>query len=325
MKKGFYYLFFIGVFAFSSCIKDLSIETGKNVLGKSEGTLKDSLGDCKGITVVGKYMVDSTINADSNYVLVNVTILKPGQYKIYSDTANGFWFWDSGYTAAGAQTIKVKAKGKPILNTNTNFQLNYNNSFCLFTVTLASNIPAPIFRDYFPTTIGSNWGYDVAGSADTLHIESSTVDTLIGGNTYHIFNGKQGLVTNKGYYYKDGAGNYYRYDALDVNSGRMSILFLKDNQPVLTQWDSPIATTVYQSLSTEVKMHFTILAKNVTRTINGTTYDSVIQVKNEMQYKILGSFQTVETINTYYAKNIGLIDFDAPGILTYSIRRYRVY
>lgn len=322
--KIFFFISVITVLLFS-CIKEYSYETGKNILGKSEGTLKDSLGDCRGIVIAGTYKVDTALTTN-NYLVVNINVVKAGQYKIYSDTVNGFWFWDSGYVAAGTTTLKIKGYGKPIFEVATNFQLVYNNSFCLFTVPITTTIPAAIYRDYFPTTIGSNWQYDVAGSTDSLHIESSNVDTVIGSNTYHIFNGKHGLVTNKGYYYKDGLGNYYRYDTLELNSGRLPLIFLKDNQPLLTQWDSPISTaTIPPGVTGEVKMHFTLLGVNISRTVNGNTFDSVMYVKGEMQYKLLGTFQTVQNFHTYYAKNVGLIEWDAPGIYTWTIRRWKVY
>lgn len=308
----------------AACTKETSYERNANLYGPAVGTLKDSVGNCQGIIVNGTYKADTSLN-DNNYLLVRVNITTPGRYTISSDTANGFWFRDSGYTTSGLQTLKIRGYGKPILPLNTDFILTYNNSACLFTVQLiAPPPPAPIIRDYFPTTIGSNWAYNVAGFTDTLHVDASPKDTIIAGNTYRIFYGFRGTVYDTGYYRKTG-GDYYRFDALNANTGRLPLLFLKDNQPILTQWDSQLANTTFNGLPTQVRMHYTLMGVNISRTVNGNVFDSVIQVKNELQYQIVGTFQTIQTINTYFAKNVGLIEFEIPGLYSQTIRRWKVY
>lgn len=310
-----------------ACTKETSFETGKNFTSKAEGTLKDSLGNCRNIVVKGNYKVDSILR-DSNYLIVQVTITASGQYLISSDTVNGFWFRDSNYVAAGTSTLKIRGYGKPILPVNTQFTLTFNNSACLFNINLSGTttppVITPVFRDYFPTTIGSNWGYNVAGFTDTLHVYAANKDTTISGNSYRILYGARGIIKDTAFYRKN-ANDYFRWDALDLNSGRMALLFLKDNQPVNTTWESTMANTIYMGLPTEVKMKYTLMNVNFTRVVNGNSFDSVIHVKNDLQYKILGTFQTIQTIHTYFAKNVGLIEFDAPGLYNQKLFRWRVY
>ncbi len=307
-----------------ACTKETSYESGANLYGPAIGSLKDSVGNCQGIIVSGTYKADTALN-DNNFILVKVNITTPGQFLIASDTANGFWFRDSGYVTAGLQTVKIRGYGKPILPLNTDFVLTYNNSACLFTVLLiAPPPPVPIIRDYFPTTIGSNWAYNVAGFTDSLHVDASPKDTIIGGDTYRVFYGFRGTVKDTGFYRKTG-GDYYRFDALDVNTGRLPLLFLKENQPILTQWDSQLASTTFNGLPTQVRMHYTLMGVNTSRTVNGNVFDSVIQVKNELQYQVVGTFQTIQTINTYFAKSVGLIEFEIPGLYSQTITRWRVY
>ncbi len=312
----------------AACAKETSYESGSNVNGQSVGTLKDLLGNCQDIVVNGTYKVDTALTAD-NYVLVQVNVTTPGQYNIYSDTSNGFWFRDSGYTSAGLHTIKLKGYGKPIFLLNTDFIVTYNNSFCTFTVTLSGTVATPVISDYFPTSIGSNWAYDVAGSTDTMHVDATAKDSIVTatGTSYRVFITKQaGVPTDTSIYRKDNAGNYYQYGAFDAyTTTPFEYIFLKDNQPAGTQWDSPTATTTYNGLSTEVKMHYIILAKNTSVTLNGNLIDSVIKVQNDLQYKVLGSFQTVTTGYTYFAKNIGLVDIELPGFYSQIIRRWKVY
>ncbi|GMV78260.1 MAG: hypothetical protein AMXMBFR79_13910 [Chitinophagaceae bacterium] len=307
----------------SSCIKETSYESGANVYGTSTGTLKDSLGNCKGIKIFGVYK-KNVATTDSNYVIAGVNISKPGQYFIYSDTVNGFWFSDSGYVAPGTTTVKIKAHGKPIIATVTNFVLNYNNSACLFSVNVLGDIITPlvIYRDYFPTTIGSNWSYDVVG-LDTAHTDATSKDTVLGGNTYRVFYAKGNIIDTA--FYRKSGNDYYRWDALDGNTGYMPLLFLKDDKPVGTQWESTVANTIYSGIPTQVKMRYSVMEQNVTRNINGNVFDSVIHIKNELQYKIAGTFQTIQTIDSYFAKNVGLVEFNAAGIYHETIRRWKVY
>jgi hypothetical protein len=326
MKHFSYKNIFIAgiIILIAACSKETSHELRGNIYGSSSGTLKDSLGNCQGIIVNGIYKADSVLT-DSNYIVVKVNVTGSGQYKIFSDTANGFWFRDSGYITAGLQNIKVRGYGKPILPLNTDFVVSYNNSICIFTVNLVTPpVPLPIFRDYFPTTIGSNWAYDLAGVTDTLHVDASPKDSVISGTTYRVFYGVRGTVKDTSLYSKTG-NDYYRYTSLDFNSINMPLLFLKDNQPVVTQWESSIANTMYNGIPTQVKMRYTLLAVNVARTVNGNVFDSVIQVQNDLQYKVVGTFQTAQTFNTYYAKNVGLIEFSIPGSYSQTIRRWKVY
>ncbi|MGI8636487.1 MAG: hypothetical protein ACR2KZ_13910 [Segetibacter sp.] len=129
-----------GLFLFVACQKELSVESG--FAGQiAKGSLLDSGGNCKNITVNGAYIADSTLTSD-NYVTVQVNIASGGSYKIVSDAQNGFSFLDSGFLAAGLQTVKLKATGKPIQAKQTTFSIAFDTTFCSFTVTVVSKTPA---------------------------------------------------------------------------------------------------------------------------------------------------------------------------------------
>ncbi len=319
-----YCLFALIVVFISSCIKETSFEGGANLYGPSNGTLKDSLGDCKGIVIKGSYKKNVFLT-DSNYLLVNVNVTTPGQYKIYSDTVNGFWFLGDGYVSAGSSTLKIKGFGKPTSALNTHFVLSYKNSACLFTVSVSDTsvvASTPVFRDYFPTTVGSNWGYKIAG-LDTIHVQSSPKDTLIFGISHRVFY-TSGSMKDTAFYRKSGH-NYYRWGSLDGISSFSSLLFLKDDKPVSTQWESNIINTIFSGVPTQIKMRYTLMAVNTTRTVNNNVFDSVIQVKNDLQVKILGTYQSIQAFDTYYAKNVGLIELNIPGVIQQTLKRWKVY
>ncbi|MDB5192029.1 MAG: hypothetical protein JWQ96_1592 [Segetibacter sp.] len=131
----YFIVVFIGFFVFAACQKELSLETG--AAGTAVGTFaKDSATDnCQPISVNGTYNKDSTLR-DSNYVLVNVNVTTAGMYKIVTTTENGYFFQDSSYfAAAGPQTVKLKAFGKPEKVMTSNFVVQFGSSFCNFSVT----------------------------------------------------------------------------------------------------------------------------------------------------------------------------------------------
>lgn len=121
------------VFLFTACQKEFSLETG-NTGGLARGSLQDTLGNCQQIIIRGQYFTDSTLT-DSNFILVDVRVTTPGNYRITTDALNGFFFKDSGYLPnTGWQTLKLKGTGKPIVAQSTDFTVTFDSSICSFTV-----------------------------------------------------------------------------------------------------------------------------------------------------------------------------------------------
>ena len=128
-----------GILLLAACQKEYSLETGSQG-GMAAGTLRDSLADCKPITIRGLYFADSTVT-DSNYVVVQVNIITPGSYVIKTDTQNGLSFRDSGYfSSTGIINVKLKATGRPLLPVTSDFTVAFGTSFCLFSIAV---LPKP--------------------------------------------------------------------------------------------------------------------------------------------------------------------------------------
>ena len=329
-----------GLFIIVSCQKEFSFESG--LAGKvAVGTLKDSLGSCQLITIKGTYKVDSTLT-DSNYVLVQVNVTAPGKYKIVTDTLNGYSFVDSGtITTIGLVTFKLKGSGKPILPITSDFTLAFNNSFCLFSITVTGSILPPVVPvgDYFPTTTNSNWTYELDLFGDTVRYTAKATNSTIMGNTYRNFIADSGGFSDS-LFYRKGSGLYYEYGyidylgVLDTVYNKIDFIFLKDNVPVANTWESGEVTAEYNSVVGKAKVVLTITAKDITKTINGVTVDSVIVVQREILFKPNGltTFSTVDKIFMNYAKSRGLLlaegIFSPPlPALTYKFfaKRYQVF
>ena len=319
------------------CAKETSFESG-NLFGLAQGSLKDSMGNCQNIAIKGTYVVD-TVLIDSNYVTVTATILSAGRYKIYTDTVNGFWFRDSAYVlTAGTQTFKLKGFGKPTLPIASNFTVFFNTSFCLFSITPTgggSNVGGGGLTspsgDYFPTTANSNWTYDNSGLNDTVRYTCTSLTGTVAstGKTYKVFTTSQ---ADTFLYRKDSLqGNYYQYGAFYDSSTVFEFKFLDDKLPLNSFWETQEFTATSGGVTSTLKVRFTIDAKNISYTINGSNLDSVIKVRQETLLKDATGLYTIltgYTQYTYYAKKIGIAWSDYPNntpAYSEKIKRYKIF
>jgi hypothetical protein len=340
-----FFSFLLAGFLLVSCEKEYSLENGGFSM-TALGSLVDSLGNCKQITVSGTYKVDVPLTT-SNNLGANVNFIKTGKYKISSDTVNGMWFQDSGFVLnTGAVKVSVKGYGKPLLPKTSVFTLRFNGTSCSFLVTASgsgggSGGGGGGGNDYFPTTTASNWTYKYEpkiGSLDTFRVtvaeETFTIDSL----EYFQF----ARSTEDTFYFAKNSsiGYYYALSTIDfdyvflfdsVPSYLITYPFLKEGAAVNESWETQeygivkLITGGVAELGV-TKAIFTILSKNsVPYTIGGNTYQNVIAVKREIQFKPTnGTFRSVTAGISYYAKGYGLIDQVigvAPNTLSIPITR----
>ncbi|MBS1626675.1 MAG: hypothetical protein JSR09_02620 [Bacteroidetes bacterium] len=325
-KKIIIILSVIVAVLFFACSKEYSYESGNGLGGYATGSLKDSLGNCQDIAVNGTYTVDS-IMTDSNYAIIKLNITSIGKYKINTDTVNGFWFNDSSYVlTSGIQTIKIKAHGKPILPMLTTFTVNFDSTTCMFSVPITS--ASGLTSNYFPTTANSNWTYINSSSLDTVRVTATNTTYLIGSSSYVKFVDSD---NDSAGYRNDGSGNYYAYRFLDASAtAAIEYIFLKDNVPIGTTWETPEAVTTFLGAASKIKYKYTIINTGTSLTVNGTTYNNVIKVRLDYYYFVSGAYQATPAYSQYdyYAQGVGLISSEtinfSPTIYK-SIQRYQVY
>jgi hypothetical protein len=319
---------------FFACKKETSLEKG-GFGGTAQGELVDSLGNCKAATIVGTYSVDTPLNNTTNYVNINVNFTAQGKYKIYSDTANGMWFLDSGFAVStGTVVIKLKGYGTPILPKTTDFALMFNNNVCSFAVPVSGSGTSSgggsgggsggTNGDYFPTTTGSSWVYQYIpklGTIDTFSVKVAAGQVTVDSLSYSQFATR---LQDTFYFAKDAArGIYYAYSSVDfdytflfdsIPNKFITYPFLKENANVGETWSTTDYGTVkLTSGSTsqygDAKAVFTIIAKGSTHAVAGQTYTNVINVKRDILFRPTnGTYTTVLSGNSYYAKGFGLID-----------------
>jgi len=91
---------------------------------------KDAAGDCKPVIVGGTYK-KSKFLADTNFIIVEVNVVRAGAYTITSDTINGYFFSAKGnFSTTGSATVKLPGRGKPEHGGNDQFNIHLNSSVC---------------------------------------------------------------------------------------------------------------------------------------------------------------------------------------------------
>ncbi len=326
-----YFLYFILLIAFISCQKEYSTENATPPVNVASGTLLDSSGNCQSVLIYGNYKENVALDY-TNYLKVNITFNSIGNFTIYSDTVNGYWFYATGYDyTTGEKILTVNGYGKPILPIDANFKLHFVNAACSFIVPNNSNvvITPNTNNDYFPTTTYSNWTYFNSALNDTSIVTVLNLDRTINGNAYRQFQLTVPKLAQSDtlFYRKDGAGNYYKYYV--IGSGpKTDFIFLKDYAAVGATWESPTVVGTISGNPANVKYRYTILAKDIISTIGANTIDSIITVQEETQYFVSGAYSTQNTYIYSYAKKIGLVDVNQQNAIpniTVPIRRWLVY
>lgn len=125
------------------CTKSGAPDDLESDLGLAEFDL-----DCTTVNVEGNYMINQPLDADlSNYLIIPITVTKPGKYTFVAATTNGFGYVSSGlFTTKGNFTIKVLGQGTP--TTEGNFAID----FTINTTKLACTSTVQVLG---PTTIGN--------------------------------------------------------------------------------------------------------------------------------------------------------------------------
>ena len=287
-------------------------------------------GVCTSITTGGTYTPGVSLTS-ANTVTVQVTVTTPGTFTISTNTVNGISFSYSGtFSTTGFQNVILTGTGTPINSGSQNFGITFGSSTCNFSITFGT---ATTGTDYFPTTINSNWTYLYGGTSGGTLIKVIPNTLTAGGNIYSTFvvNPYYPLVNQQSLYYRKTDGDYFVYfdaegffgfDSPSSSHG-VEYIFLKDNVPQGSSWNSPNMTGTIGGISYTYYIRMTLLEKNVTATSGIVTSTDVIKVRYEMFENGIPNF--IES--KWFAKGIGLI-YDSFGENSppyYTIGGYQVF
>jgi hypothetical protein len=116
-----------------SCKKEVSSEPPPVSIAKGSLRSNDS-DECLPKTVAGAYVAKKVLN-DSNFIEVEINVLKAGSYTISTETINGYSFKATGnVTATGSNTIKLKGQGTPTSSGTNTFTVRFDTTFCYIQV-----------------------------------------------------------------------------------------------------------------------------------------------------------------------------------------------
>lgn len=163
----------------------------------------------------------------------------------------------------------------------------------------ADPAPAPIVeQDYMPVTAKSTWTY---GGTNPYTSTVTGATKVINGKTYHEMETNEDGTTRKSYLLKDKG--VYTAKGFISQFESLELVVLKEAAAVGESWEQ---TSTINGADTKLK--FTMVEKDISKTVEGKTYKNVIHVKMETSLSFMGAgFITISTSNFYYAKGVGLI------------------
>lgn len=274
---------------------------------------------CTGATPSGTYVVGTALTA-SNAITLDVNVTTVGTWSVTTAPAvNGITFSGTGtFTTTGNQTITLTGSGTPIAAGTFTYTVTGATATCTFQCT----VTATAVPDYFPRTANSNWSYQFDGDPnDSLLIYVISPTKVINGNTYNLFFYNDGISIDSFGYYRRSGGDYFEWIDMGSYVGLddpywMEWTFLKDNLAAAGTWTSAEFTGPFTdpnsgtTVTVTLRWEFTIVQKDVPFTVNGTTYQNTIQVKQELKQLVGTTWTLAAWFDSYYARDKGLIKQD---------------
>lgn len=304
-----------------------------NFAPPASGSLGGGGGSCTPFAIAGTYQQGILLNT-TNTVQIEVNVTTPGNYNITTNAANGVVFSKSGtFTTTGVQNILLTGSGIPVNAGPQDFTVSFGNSNCTFNISFLQGV-APS-GDYFPLTLNSNWTYGLTQGTTQDSIYSAVLGyaPTFGGNTYNTiaqYDVPPGEATDSAYFRKPG-GDYYEYMNYSAFFGfdqpvTGEYIFLKDNVPMGTTWNSPDIMGTISGVPITVYIKMTMLEKAVPVTIGIFPFPNVIKMKYE--FFVSGSPIALATAERWFAFNTGEIHTSITGgteIISYDIGNFHIF
>jgi hypothetical protein len=192
-------------------------------------------------------------------------------------------------------------------------------------------------NDYWPTAINNTWTLQQNGT-NLAPMKIVSTETINGNLYYKFATQSSNGATNNNYLRKSGGSYFLRTSDTSLNLSGLTgtqtgfeFTVLKDNIPVNGTWDGTYnQTTTYTgipSITQTTDYTGTILAKDVTETVNGVTYNNVIKLKIQQETTSTGLLSIVNT-EYWFAKNVGIIrskTYAGSGIYTSILVNYTLF
>ncbi|MGZ3752484.1 MAG: hypothetical protein ACXVB0_25075 [Mucilaginibacter sp.] len=164
---------------------------------------------------------------------------------------------------------------------------------------------------YLPVSSGSHWTYKdvVNGTTFTSTITITGATTVFNGKTYYNISGtstKNGPST--GYFYT-GNHSYVERAPLAAASTTVELQLGNDSQPAGYSWTTTPTDDGYIN-GVAAQTINTIMEKDITKTVNGKTFNNVIHTQLDLQYDFGAGFESIAVYDVYLAKGVGMIQIE---------------
>ena len=163
---------------------------------------------------------------------------------------------------------------------------------------------------YQPVTKNTYWKYSgvVAGNTVT-QTQTVTGDTATFNNkTYYAVKVESTATGNDISYYYHGNNDY---TMRSTSAGfTVEYLYLKDNYEIGKTWTAPMTDDSTLN-SVPAQIIGKIVEQGLAKTISGKKFINVVHTQLLVQYDLGNGFETVQTLDYYIAKGIGIVEADS--------------
>lgn len=165
---------------------------------------------------------------------------------------------------------------------------------------------------YLPVTKGSNWTYnDLVGEFNSsVFTNTMTGPTKVFNNkTYYAASSASTKNGNSTGYFYTGDHTYATRTAIDNANGFIELQLGRDDEAAGFSWTTtPTDNGLVNTFP--ARTINTIKEKDVTKTVNGKTFNHVIHTQIDLQYDLGSGYVSEAVYDAYLAKGIGMIQFD---------------
>ncbi|TCZ74753.1 hypothetical protein [Flaviaesturariibacter aridisoli] len=296
-------------------------------------------------TVNGTFTAGTATTSANTFTSTVHTYATSGTYNVVvTPTAPGLSASTVSVTATSAGSapaITVPLSGTPTTAGTYTANVDFGDgTTCSLSLTvLPAGTTPPPGGDYFPLGANSYWTYDDGTSGDTVKRVNEASATL-GTTTYRLFRQYNNIGNQEdSFYFRKDAGTTYMAQSLEDLGFALNVTFpagsygelpiVKDALTTGATWLSAAYTGSGSSSSTQLRVQFTCVSNNATLTLNGHTFTNVYQVSAQMQFNMMNTgWQNMpfggDLGTSWYAPGVGLIQAQAPGSSTSSIRYWSI-
>jgi hypothetical protein len=216
------------------CTKEISYDEGGKVDVTAKFSIASAGSDCADIKISGHFLDGITLT-DNETMRLAVDVVTAGQWKLETDTLNGFYFAGSGnFSATGVQEIVLTGKGIPLSPGNYRFSITDTSAATFLISVLKHDITEETVgtRSYLKATIGGvNFNFSASlpnaddipyGSGGSAEDVVSFASFLVGG-TYPSIPGPGVISLQKNFIFNYSAStdadfkNFFKPGAYPYN------------------------------------------------------------------------------------------------------------